>query len=213
MTNTGGAPWSEALRTGCASLLLLLLSFFAASAAAEAPAPAPRAIDKMMSAQGWLQQIVIKLEDEAINDFRMLPEIPGALAREWRSFDRQGSALGALVNLGWVALAACLALLAQSVVQRALSIRIRRRLRLRPEEPSLGLLLQLLLCDLAGLGVFSGAFIYSRHWLTDAGVAVSLIILSANVLIRWRVWALIETAAPRIFSASWSRSSYAASTC
>jgi small-conductance mechanosensitive channel len=34
-------------------------------------------------------------------------------------------------------------------------------------------------------------FIYSRHWLTDAGVAVSLIVLSANVLIRWRVWALI----------------------
>jgi hypothetical protein len=27
---------------------------------------------------------------------------------------------------------------------------------MRPEEPSLGLLLRLLLCDLAGLGVFSG---------------------------------------------------------
>src|SRR6516164_6012263 len=98
LTNTGGAPRSEALRMGCASLLLLLL-FFAASAAAEAPAPAPRAIDNMMSAQGWLQQIVIKLEDEAINDFHVLPEIPGALALEWRSFDRQGSALGALVNV------------------------------------------------------------------------------------------------------------------
>jgi moderate conductance mechanosensitive channel len=191
LTNTGGAPWSEALRTGCASLLLLLLSFFAASAAAEAPAPAPRAIDKMMSAQGWLQQIVIKLEDEAINDFRMLPEIPGALAREWRSFDRQGSALGALVNVGWIALAAGLALLAQIVVRQALSVHVRRLLRMQPQEPTFGMLLQLLLCDLAGLGVFSGAFIYSRHWLTDAGVAVSLIILSANVLIRWRIWALI----------------------
>ena len=53
------------------------------------------------------------------------------------------------------------------------------------------MLLQLLLCDLAGLGVFSGVFIYSRHWLIDAGVAVSLIVLSANVLIRWRIWALI----------------------
>ena len=134
--------------------------------------------------------IDIKLEDEAIDDVHMLPETPGALAREWRSFDRQGSALGALVNLGWVALAACLALLAQSVVQRALSIRVCRLLRLRPEEPTLGLLLRLLLCDLAGLGVFSGVFIYSRHWLMNAGVGVSLIIFSVNVLIRWRVWAL-----------------------
>jgi hypothetical protein len=167
----------------------------------------------MMSAQGWLQQIVIKLEDEAINDFRMLPEIPGALAREWRSFDRQGSALGALVDVGWIALAAGLELLARIVVRQALSVHVRRLLRMQPRGPTLGMLLQLLLCDLAGLGVFSGVFIYSRHWLTDAGVTVSLIILSANVLIRWRVWALIETAAPRIFSASWSRSSCAASTC
>jgi len=148
-------------------------------------------MDKMMSSQGWLQQIVIQLEDEAINDVHMLPEAPGALAREWRSFDRQGSAVGALVNLGWVAIAACLALLAQALARRALSIRIRRLLRMRPEEPSLGLLLRLLLCDLVGLGVFSGVFIYSRHWLMNAGVAASLIILSANVLIRWRVWALI----------------------
>jgi small-conductance mechanosensitive channel len=170
---------------------LLLLLFFAAPAAAEAPAPAPRAIDNMMSAQGWLQQIVIKLEDEAINDFRMLPEIPGALAREWRSFDRQGSAMGALVNVGWIALAAGLALLAQIVVRQALRVRVRRLLRMRPQGPILGMLLQLLLCDLAGLSVFSGVFIYSRHWLTDAGVAVSLIVLSANVLIRWRIWALI----------------------
>jgi hypothetical protein len=95
--------------------LLLLLSFFAASATADAPAAAPPAMDNMMSAQGWLQQIVIKLEDKAINDIHMLPEIPGALASEWRSFDRQGSPLGALVNVGWIALAAGLALVAQIV--------------------------------------------------------------------------------------------------
>jgi small-conductance mechanosensitive channel len=188
-----GARGRSALLAGCSGFVLFLcLSLWVIPASgAEAPAATPPAMDNMMSSQGWLQQIVIQLEDEAINDVHMLPEAPGALAREWRSFDRQGSAVGALVNLGWVAIAACLALLAQSLARRALSVRIRRLLRLRPEEPSLGLLLRFLLCDLAGLGVFSGVFIYSRHWLMNAGVATSLIILSANVLIRWRVWALI----------------------
>src|SRR5262252_9057988 len=186
-----GARGRGALRAGRSGLVLFLwLLSVVPARGAGAPAATPPAMDNMMSAQGWLQQIVIKLEDEAINDVHMLPETPGALAREWRSFDRQGSALGALVNLGWVAIAACLALLAQSLVRRALSIRTRRLLRLQPEEPNLGLLLQLLLCDLAGLGVFSGAFICSRHWLMNAGVALSLIIFSANVLIRWRVWAM-----------------------
>ena len=192
LTTDGAWGWS-ALRAGCSGLVLFLCLLLPVAPAmgAEAPAATPPAMDNMMSSQGWLQRIVIQLENEAINDIRMLPETPGALAREWRSFDRQGSAVGALVNLGWVVLAACLALLAQSLVRRALSIRARRLLRLRPEEPSLGLLLQLLLCDLVGLGVFSGVFIYSRHWLMNAGVAASLIVFSANVLIRWRVWTMI----------------------
>src|SRR5215472_7417826 len=158
-----------ALRAGCSGLVLLLCSLLSVAPAggAEAPAATPPTMDNMMSSQGWLQQIVIKLEEEAINDMQMLPATPAALAREWRSFDRQGSALGALVNAGWVALAACLALLAQCLVRRALSIRVRRLLRLQPEEPTLGLLLRLLLCDLAGLGVFSGVFIHSRHWLVN----------------------------------------------
>ena len=54
----------------------------------------------------------------------------------------------------------------------------------------MGLLLRLLLCDLAGLSAFSGVFGYSRHWLMNAGVGASLIIFSANMLIRWRVWVL-----------------------
>lgn len=70
-------------------------------------------MDNAVSSQGWLQESVIKLEKEVIGDISMLPATPGALALEWRSFDRDGFALGALVNLGWVGLAACLALLAQ----------------------------------------------------------------------------------------------------
>src|SRR5215469_12876455 len=129
----------SALRAGCADLVLFLCLLLSVALArgAEEPTATPPAMDNMMSSQGWLQQIVIRLEDEAINDTQMLPETPGALAREWRSFDRQGSALGAFVNLGWVALAACLALMAQSLAGRALSVRTRRRLRVRPEEPSL----------------------------------------------------------------------------
>ena len=134
-----GPRGRSALRAGCSSLVLFLclLLSVAPAGAAEAPATTPPAMDNMMSSQGWLQQIVIQLEDEAINDVHMLPKTPDAVAREWRSFDRQGSAVGALVNLGWVAIAACLSLLAQSLTRRAFSIRIRRRLRLRPEEPSL----------------------------------------------------------------------------
>src|SRR5271166_3203772 len=139
-TNIDGARGRRALRAGCSGLVLFLwlLLSVAPARGADASTAAPPAIDNMMSSQGWLQQIVIKLEDEAIDDVHMLPETPGALAREWRSFDRQGSAIGALVNLGWVALATCLALLAQSLARRALSIRTRRLLRLRPEEPAWG---------------------------------------------------------------------------
>src|SRR5215475_11490531 len=130
----------SALRAGCSGLVLLLCLLLSVVPArgAEAPTAAPPAMDNMMSSQGWLQQIVIKLEDEAINDVHMLPEAPGALAREWRSFDRQGSAVGVLVNLGWVAIAACLALLAQALARRALSIRIRRLLRMRPRNRAWG---------------------------------------------------------------------------
>jgi hypothetical protein len=133
----------------------------------------------------------MRLEDEAMSDVSMLPDTPTALEREWRSFDRHGSAIGALVNLGWVVLAACLALLAEKLVRRGVSVRIRRILRARAEGPTLAMLLRLLLCDVCGLGVFAVVFVYSRHWLIDAGVAVGLIILAVNVLIRWRVAALV----------------------
>ena len=170
--------------------VLALLLFLGLPAQAGEPPAAP-AMDSAMSSQGWLQQIVIKLENEASEDIEMLPATPGALVLEWRSFDPNGSALGALVNVGWVALAACLALLAQILVRRALSVRIRRLLRLRPEGLTLGTLLRLVLCDLGGLGIFTGVFIYSRHWLMGAGVGSALIIFSVNVLVRWRVCALI----------------------
>ena len=55
----------------------------------------------------------MRLEREATSDINMLPDTPEALARQWRSFDRDGSALGALINVGWLALAACFAVSAE----------------------------------------------------------------------------------------------------
>ena len=56
-----------------------------------------------MSSVGPLGHFAMSLEREAMSDVSMLPDTPGALVRQWRSFDRDGSALGALINVGWVA--------------------------------------------------------------------------------------------------------------
>src|SRR5438876_998531 len=112
-----------------ASVLLGLLliagavSAIGSAQAAEAPAASPAAapaMDNAMSSAGWLQNVFLQLEREAMSDVSMLPDTPGAVAREWRTFDRDGSALGALINVGWVVLAACLALLAERCVARGL---------------------------------------------------------------------------------------------
>jgi small-conductance mechanosensitive channel len=154
-------------------------------------AAATPAMGSETSSSGWVEHIVMKLESEAMSDVGMLPETPAALAREWRSFDRNGSALGALVNFAWTALAVGIALIAEWAVARGLTRRVRRRLRARPEGLSLTRLLLLLLCDLIGVAVFAGVFVYSRHWLTAVGVTLNLIGLAADWLIRWRLISLI----------------------
>ncbi|HEX4184988.1 MAG TPA: mechanosensitive ion channel domain-containing protein, partial [Stellaceae bacterium] len=185
-------------RRASAMVLCALLAWLVVSAAPVLAAETPTTAGGIaltatgdMSSPGWLGDVVMRLEGEAMSDVAMLPNTPAALEREWRSFDRNGSAIGALVNLGWVVLAACLALLAEKLVRRGVSVRIRRILRVRTEGPTLAMLLRLLLCDICGLGVFAAVFVYGRHWLIDAGVAVGLIILAVNVLIRWRVASLV----------------------
>ena len=155
------------------------------------PDPAPTMGGQMsMSSAGWLERLVVQLENEAKDDLKMLPDTPSALEREWRSFDRQGSAFGALINLLWVALAALVALCAERLVARGLSRRVRGHLRSQAEGPTLARLLLLALCDAAGLAVFAGIFVYSRHWLMIAGATINLVLLSADVLIGWRLAAL-----------------------
>src|SRR5438477_131033 len=199
----------DALRRGARVYLIIALAWVAlavpiawAADAATPPAEAPPAVAEVPAEPsemttgpaGWLEHIIMGLEHEAISDVSMLPDTPSALEREWRSLDRNGSALGALIGLGWVALATCLALLAERLTARGVSWRLRRALRTRIAGPSVGDLLLLLLCDALGLAVFGVVFVYSRHWLMNVGVSLSLVLLAANVLIRWRIFVLI----PRI---------------
>ena len=182
-----------------AIILAWVLGPAAPGQAADAPpipsapqsAPATPAPAGGMNGAGWFEHIMMQLEGEAISDVSMLPDTPEALSREWRSFDRNGSALGALVDLGWVILAALIALAAERAVARGLSRNPRSAMQLRLGGPTLGGLLLLLVCDLIGLAVFGGVFVYGRHWLLAVGVTLNLVLFAAHVLIRWRIAALV----------------------
>src|SRR5229473_2431767 len=99
-TGVGGAP-----RSGRRLIwLAMLLGPAAPARAADAPAlpSAPEAaapsMGGEMSSAGWVEHIAMKLESEAMSDVSMLPDTTDALAREWRSFDKNGSARGALIT-------------------------------------------------------------------------------------------------------------------
>jgi small-conductance mechanosensitive channel len=186
---------------GCRLLLLAFLAWIGTAItvawAHEEPAGAPAADTTAMQSAGWLERITMGLESEAIADVGMLPSTSGAIEREWRTFDRDGSAVGALADLGWVVLAAIVAMLAERAVARGLSRRLLRAMRARAEGPTMPGLLGLLACDIVGVAVFAGVFMYSRHWLMTAGASIGLVLLAANVLIRWRLAALVIAAVLR----------------
>jgi small-conductance mechanosensitive channel len=190
------------LRYAAPLIWLVLLAWLALPAvvarADEVPAAKPPAVaaaapamDNAMSSAGWIQQVFIKLEREAVSDVSMLPDTPAAIGREWRSFDRNGSALGALASLGWVVLFACFALAVETLIARGLGRRLRRVMWAFPASPTVGGLLLLLLADIAGLVVFAGIVVPSRHLLTRVGVTAALVVFATNVLIRWRLAALV----------------------
>ena len=171
----GGPRRRGSLLLGVAILAWCGFATIAGAADAPPPIPAaptetPAAADAIMASTGWLADTIMRLEHEAGSDLSMLPDTPSALAREWRSFDRDGSAIGALANLGLVVLAACVALLAERLAAWGLGRRARRRLRARVAGPTVLDLLLLLLADFGGIGVLAWVFVSSRHWLIDAGV-------------------------------------------
>ncbi len=164
---------------GWLAILACLLGPTVAGRAAETPAAPPPATAAVapasdMSSAGWLERIAMKLESEAMSDVSMLPDTPAALVREWRSFDRNGSALGALINLGWIVLAAAYrarrsaggcpgAQLCACAVPCDRGPVDRRRLAS----------CMLLVCDRLGVAVFGAVFVYSRHWLLALGVTIN----------------------------------------
>ncbi|HEY1795036.1 MAG TPA: mechanosensitive ion channel domain-containing protein [Stellaceae bacterium] len=156
--------------------------------AADAPAAMPQ-----MS--GWFEQAVAQVEGEFVSDVSMAPDVWSAVSRDWRSFDRAGSAPGVLVDVGWVAVAAMIALFVQRGVARGLSSRKRQRMRSRAGGPHLGDLFGLLFYEVLGLVGFYAAFtVAQRHLFPAADVTLALSVFSANVLIRWRVVAVINEA-------------------
>jgi len=179
-------------RAAAAVLLLAAFACFSPARAADAEAP-PATPDAMgeMSSGGWFENIIMQLENEAISDVSMAPDTGLALAREWRSLSRDGSAWGSLISIGWVALAAAIAVGAERLAARALSHRLRRRMRMRHGGPGLGQLLLLLVTDVVGIIVFTEVFRHFRYRLLDLGVAIPLIVLAGAVLIRWRIASLI----------------------
>src|SRR5947207_12126968 len=109
----------DALRRGARFYLVIALAWVAlavpiarAADAATPPAEAPPPVAEVPAEPsemttgpaGWLEHIIMGLEYEAVSDVSMLPDTPSALERESRSLARNGSASGALIGLGWVAL-------------------------------------------------------------------------------------------------------------
>jgi len=133
-----------------------------------------------------------RIEAEIVSDAMAIPAIPEAVSREWRSFDRGGSAAGVLIEFGWVAIAAALALFAERGTLKLLGRAPRRRMRARDGGPTLGDMTLLLVCDLAGLAVFMLVFsAQRRHWLPAIGVSEAFAMFTANILFRWRIVALV----------------------
>jgi small-conductance mechanosensitive channel len=141
---------------------------------------------------GLVDHVSAQLEDEAERDVLAASAIPAALDREWRSFDRNGSAIGALADLGCVIVATIIALLAQRTVAAVMSRRPRRTMRNREDGPNLLDLLKLLFCDFVGLAIFLVVMAAAvRHWLPGVGASAALTQFAAGVLIRWRIASLI----------------------
>lgn len=170
-------------------LIALAAVLMIAAGAARAEDAAADAAPQMMT--GWFERTIGQFEAEAASDVSMAPDVGSALAREWRSLNRDGSATGVLVDLIWVA-TATLAALAAERAAGVLSRRPRRRIRARGTGARLVDVLGLLACDLAGLGAFVLVFRFAGHYfLPRVGVTPVLAMFAAAILVRWRFMSLI----------------------
>jgi moderate conductance mechanosensitive channel len=176
-------------------LVIVLAAMLAIAAGSARADDAPGAGPPM---SGWFESIIARFETEAVHDVSMAPDVSSALSREWRSFDRDGSALAVFVDIGWVAVAAIAALLAERAIAGLLSRRLRQRMRARDGRPRLMELIGLLVSDFIGLAAFFAVFaVARRHFLPLVGITELLSAFAANTLIRWRFTAIVMGAVLR----------------
>ncbi len=164
-----------------AAVIVLVLLGQASAAGALAAEPAPK----------MLETAVAQVEVEILADIAAVPDIPEALSREWRSFDREGLGSRVPLNILWIVLATLVALLAERASARGLSKGLRRKIR-ETGEPGLLNLIGVLASDLVGLAAFLAVYtIAKRHVLVNTSISTGLQGLALDVLVRWRVTALI----------------------
>ena len=164
-----------------AAVILVILLGRAGAAETSTGEPAP----------GWQEKAVMQIEAELVADGAAVTSIPEALSREWRSFDREGSGARVLLDIGWVVIAALVALAAERATARGLTKRLRRKMR-ETGEPGLLGLVGMLASDLAGLAVFIALYtVAKRHVLAYTSISPGLDGLAMDVLVRWRVIALV----------------------
>lgn len=170
-----------------AAVILLALLGRAGAAETSAAEPAP----------GWQEKAIAQIEAEIVADGAAVSSIPEALSREWRSFDREGSGARVLLDIGWILIAALVALAAERGAARGLSKGLRRKMR-ETGEPGLLGLVGMLASDLAGLAVFMALYtVAKRHVLVHTSISPGLDSLAMDVLVRWRVIVLIFRAVLR----------------
>ena len=104
-------------------------------------AEVPSAMPQMA---GWFENGLAKLEAEAMSDIAAAPDVWSAIVREWRSLASDGTALGTLIGLVWVALATAAALFCETGTKRLLGRRPLRRLTAGGDDPTLSGLLALI---------------------------------------------------------------------
>jgi small-conductance mechanosensitive channel len=171
------------VRRGLQALLLMLFVTTAPAGAAERASP---------GSNDWLTTTTEQLDAAASSDIASAPNLPSALAQLWRSIDARGSAIGALADLGWVALFAVLALGAERLVADVLTRRRRRILAAASQPPNLLGFTALLAGDFVGIMAFVAVFFRARsHFLAGVGMSPAALQMAIGVLVRWRVAMLV----------------------
>ncbi|HZT86416.1 MAG TPA: mechanosensitive ion channel domain-containing protein [Stellaceae bacterium] len=184
---------SRLVGRAAAALLIAVCALAAAPAMGHAaPAPVASASAAMPPMDDQMMMTITEtLEREAEADLRAAPQVPAALAELWHAMDHDGSG-GAAVVLGWIALAALIALAAEKLPVLAYGHWRQRRIRQNRGGATMMGLLALLASDIGGVAIFALVFaLLSRRWFQAPESAAMLAMVASAVLIRWRIAVLV----------------------